>query len=80
MSTVLFHGIKQGHSTVKSQCHRQGSIPNRWDVIKEEVSVSIQRYHAQANLSEHTRIGKGMKLLYISYIVLPNEPIFSNNV
>ena len=78
MSTVyFFYGIVQGNNTVKSHCRRQGSIPNRWDVIKVEVNVSILRHRAQANFSEHTRTGKGMKLSYISHIVIRNEPIFS---
>ena len=64
MSTVYsFYGMVQGHNTVKSHCHRQGSIPNRRDVIKEELSVSKLRHRAQASFSEHTRTGKGMKLL-----------------
>jgi len=63
VNCLLFYGIVQGHNTVKSHCRRQGSIPNRWDVIKVEVSVSILRHRAQAFFSEHTRTGKGMKLL-----------------
>jgi len=52
MSTVyFFYGIVQGYNMVKSQYRRQDSIPNRWDVIKVEVSVSIQRHPAQANFS-----------------------------
>jgi len=67
MSAVyFFYGIEQGHNTVKSHCRRQGSIPNRSDVINNvEVSVSILRHHAQANFSEHTRTGKGMKFLIL---------------
>jgi len=80
MSTVsFFYGIvHQGHNTAKSQCHRQGSIPNRWDVIKLEVRLVfpyMQCHRAQANFSEHTMTGKGIKLLYISYIVIPDESI-----
>jgi len=75
-----FYGIVQGHNTVKSHCRRQGSISNRWDGIKVEVSVSILRHRSQANFSDHTRTGKGMKLFYISCLLIPNEPIFLNNV
>jgi len=64
VNCLLFYGTVQGHNTVKSHCRRQGSIPNRWDMIKVEVSVSILRHRAQANFSQHTRTGKGMKLLY----------------
>jgi len=70
VNCLLFYGIVQGHSTVKSQCRRQGSIPNRWNVIKVEVSVPMLRHRAQANFSEHTWTGKAMKL-YILYIVIP---------
>jgi len=78
VNCLLFYGIVQGHNTAKSQCRRQSSIPNRWDGIKVEVSVSILRHwwhRAQANFSGQTRTGKGMKLSCISYIVIPNEPI-----
>jgi len=69
MSTVVtFYGIVQGNNTVKSQCCRQDSIPNRWDVIKVEFSGSIQRHCAQANFSEHARTDKGIKVLYM-YII-----------
>jgi len=64
VNCLLSFGIVQGHNTVKSQCRRQASIPNLWDVIKVEGSVSMLRHRAQANFSEHTRTGKGMKLLY----------------
>jgi len=76
MSTVsLFYGIVQGHNTVKSQFRRQGSIPNRWDVIKVEVSISLLRHRAQVNFSDHTKTGIGMKSSYI-YIVKPNVAFF----
>jgi len=67
VNCLLSYGIVQGHNTVKSHCRRQGSIPNRWDVIKVEVSVSILRHRAQASFSEYSRTGKGMKLLYYIY-------------
>jgi len=48
VNCLLFYGIvHQGHNTVKSQCRRQGSIPNRWDVIKLEVRL-VFPYNATA--------------------------------
>ena len=77
VNCLLYYGKVPRH-TVKSQCRRQGSIPNRWDVIKVQVSVSIQRHRAQVNFLEHNNRQRDEVIIYsisCMVVVIPNEPL-----